>query len=339
MLGHGMPTNAACKRTQRDVNRPPARDRTRKPARKPAGWSARKAVPFAHPDVRQGGPRQGDSRSALAEEQAGGAGGDLHDVYFRLRQAILNGAIPPGEVVNQVHVARQFKVSRTPVREALRMLQAEGLVDAQFQHRMRVTAVSADEVDTVYAMWIMLSALAISLTVPRISRDELAQLRRALAAMNASSPRRTGSQAEWEPLHQEFHRLLVSRAGPVLGAAIDTCWARSERARRAYMRSSPQSWQESETEHRDMVEAYAEGSVPRAIYVISRQLTRIALTVIGSIDPAHEPRAIREALALATRPDGQVLASALGGVLTAGARAPSMAGGTARPGRAAKSAR
>ncbi len=321
-----MPEN---RRVQAHVNRIPARGRARKAATRTAGVAA-----SAPPEARAAGPRQGDSRSALAEEQAGGSGGDLHDVYFRLRQAILNGSIPPGEVVNQVHVARQFKVSRTPVREALRMLQAEGLVDAQFQHRMRVTAVSADEVDTVYAMWIMLSALAVSLTVPRISRDELAQLRRALAAMNARSPRRTGSQAEWEPLHHEFHRLLVSRAGPVLGAAIDTCWARSERARRAYMRSSPQSWQESETEHRDMVEAYAEGSVPRAIYVISRQLTRIALTVIGSIDPAHEPRAIREALALAVRPDGLVLASALGGVLTAGGTPPGMsAAPVARPAR------
>jgi DNA-binding transcriptional MocR family regulator len=84
---------------------------------------------------------------ASGRSRADGVGGDIGQVYTRLRQAILVGTYQPGDIINQVHVAREMGVSRTPVREALRLLQAEGLIDAQFQRRMRVTAVKADEVD------------------------------------------------------------------------------------------------------------------------------------------------------------------------------------------------
>ncbi|MGS0892948.1 GntR family transcriptional regulator [Burkholderia stagnalis] len=225
-------------------------------------------------------------------------GGDLHDVYRRIRQDILNGNLAPGDILNQVHIAKRYGVSRTPVREALRMLQAENLVDAHFQHRTRVTNVTSEEVDSVYATWILMQSLGIALTVPFVTDADLSALRQAFEQMTNHSPLNGGTQDEWEQLHVDFHRLLFMHAGPIIKDSIENCWLRSERARRLHMRSAPQSWLASEEEHRDVVVAFEEGSVEQAIHAASRQLARNSLAVIASIDPSYEPRAIRQALKL-----------------------------------------
>jgi DNA-binding GntR family transcriptional regulator len=217
----------------------------------------------------------------------------------------LNGTLAPGEIVNQVHIARQYGVSRTPVREALRMLQAEGLIEAQFQHRMRVTNVTPEEVDAVYATWILMQSLGVALTVPQVTASELDQIREALVNVNSHTPLHAGTQNEWNHYHVIFHQLLILHAGPVITSSINTCWSRSERARRAYLRSAPQSWIDSEDEHNAIVDAYVEKSVARAVHITSRQLARNALSVIGHIDPGYEPRAIRQALNLSAQPGNQ----------------------------------
>lgn len=226
--------------------------------------------------------------------------GNLHDVYHRLREAILDGTLAGGEIINQVQLSRRFGVSRTPVREALRMLQAEGLVESQFQQRMRITAVSAEEVDAVYATWILVDALCVSLTVPRITADDLARIEAALKRVIASA----GPQSAhtWEREHREFHDLLVMYAGPVLRANIDQCWDRSERTRQTRARAAALSWHMSDDEHVAIVQAYADRSVERAVKGMSTHLARTAVSVIGHLDPSYEPRAIRQALAMISRP-------------------------------------
>ena len=244
-------------------------------------------------------PRSSDSRALRPAGRArlSGVGGDLGQVYTQLRQAILSGVYVPGDFINQVHVAREMGVSRTPVREALRLLQAEGLVEAQFQHRMRVTAVNADEVDEVYSIWILVQALAVRLAVPRASEADRHELARLYERMQTLSSRRgrTG-RAEWERLHQQFHRKLVASAGPVINASIETCWARSERTRRAHLRSDPESWQVSDREHREVLDAYQASLPERAVEVLSRQLARVAVAVIRTLDPNHPMPAITNAM-------------------------------------------
>ena len=66
-------------------------------------------------------------------------------VYSSLRESILNGALPPGESLSQVQLASQLGVSRGPLREAVRMLQREGLVEAEVTRRGRVSSFSIDD--------------------------------------------------------------------------------------------------------------------------------------------------------------------------------------------------
>src|SRR6266849_5899010 len=111
-------------------------------------------------------------------------------VHTRLRQMILDGTVPPGTVLSQVQLAQEIGVSRTPLREALRMLQEEGLVLAEYNHRVRVADIDIGELENMYASRIMLESLALSLTVPLLTQNEFDRLASALDQMHAASQRR-----------------------------------------------------------------------------------------------------------------------------------------------------
>lgn len=247
-----------------------------------------------YPGSHDGSPP--DSPEPAAKPRA--SRGDLRQVYERLRHDILDGSIPAGSMLNQVHIAKRLNVSRTPVREALRMLQAEGLVEVNFQHRIRVVPITPGEIDSVYAMWLLMACLGISLTVPRLSAEEIARIRASLDAMNGSLP-----AGDWMHRHIEFHKLLIMHAGDHIIDAYETCRTNSERARKSFMgQQQPYSWLASAEEHNALVEAYEARDQERAIQIMMRQLSRIALTVMGNIDPTYEPAAIRQAMKLIARP-------------------------------------
>lgn len=69
------------------------------------------------------------------------------DVYTRLREMLLNGEIPAGAILSQVKLARQLGVSTTPLREAMRLLQAEGLLIAEHNRRSQVAPLDPGDID------------------------------------------------------------------------------------------------------------------------------------------------------------------------------------------------
>src|SRR3954449_10655230 len=97
-------------------------------------------------------------------------------VHARLRAAILSGEIAEGAVTSQATLAERFGVGRTPLREALRMLQREGLIISEPNRRVRVAGLSADDVEELYIMRIALEAIAIRLTVPVLSATDIAEM-------------------------------------------------------------------------------------------------------------------------------------------------------------------
>src|SRR5437660_10318408 len=93
--------------------------------------------------------------------------------YLQLRRAIVRCDIPSGVQLSQRELSRLTGVGRTPLREALRMLQREGLVEAEPNHRVRVADFSIPDLDQLYVMRIGLEAMAIRFTVPLLRADEL----------------------------------------------------------------------------------------------------------------------------------------------------------------------
>src|SRR5262249_50515953 len=168
---------------------------------------------MARANVRGGQPGRARRRSANSSGNSGtstAAELSTEVVHDRLREAILRGEFDPRVPLSQVQLAARLGVSRTPLREALRMLQREGLIDSEPNRRVRVAQLSVADAEQLYAARVMVEALAVRLTVPAYTASDLAELKATLAQMAKLSGRDIDV---WEAVHQRYHRLLRKYAG------------------------------------------------------------------------------------------------------------------------------
>jgi DNA-binding GntR family transcriptional regulator len=217
-------------------------------------------------------------------------------VHDRLRRAILRGELDPMAPISQVRLAATLGVSRTPLREALRMLQREGLISSEPNRRVRVAELSMTDLEQLYASRVLVEALAVRLTVPRYTPADLADLHASLTEMRRLSEER--DLDAWEAAHRRYHELLRRHAGERIQRLARELSDHSERYRRVYM-AEAQAWSTAAREHAAIVDACAEGGGPASVQLV-RHLARTALTLIASVDPEHEPIGVREALRLVT---------------------------------------
>src|SRR6202046_3950880 len=129
-------------------------------------------------------------------------------VHAYLRECILDGTLTPGTKLSQVSLARQLGISRTPLREVLRMLQEEGLVEIEPNQRTRVAGLDPQELDDVYASRILLETLALSMTIGHFGAEARAEAKRILTAMRRAA--KNEDFGTWFSSHAEFHRLITA---------------------------------------------------------------------------------------------------------------------------------
>lgn len=104
----------------------------------------------------------------------------LRDVVFNtLRQAILTGELKPGERLMEIHLANRLGVSRTPIREAIRKLELEGLVTMIPRRGAEVAQITEKSMSDVLEVRRAMDALCVELACERITEEELAQLKEA----------------------------------------------------------------------------------------------------------------------------------------------------------------
>ncbi len=212
-----------------------------------------------------------------------------------LRELILGGSLQPGLVISQVELARSLGVSRTPLREALRMLQEEGLIEAEPNRRARVTRFDPGDLDTVYGCRVMLESLGCVLTVRSFSDEEVERLRTALDAMAEHA--KTRSVEEWQVAHREFHRLLVGRASDQFGRTIAAYQDRAERYWVMFIRANgSEGLSMRDAEHRALFESAARRDAKGTAVLLAKHLSRTALTLMAQLAPEHEPLTVRTAL-------------------------------------------
>jgi DNA-binding GntR family transcriptional regulator len=216
--------------------------------------------------------------------------------HTQLRRLIIRGELAPGRELSQVELARRTGVSTTPLREALRRLEAEGLVESRRNRRPRVRPFDCQDLDSVYAARVLLEPLALRLTVPRLTAGDFSVLHDRLDAM-----RRVAAQAEiasWEAAHSAFHRRLMSGAPAPLRDQIETLMARADRYRRiAVHDDTPHGRALGDAEHQAMVDACEARDAARAASVLRAQLVRSARTVQAIVVPGAELPALEAALA------------------------------------------
>src|SRR5262249_41070018 len=157
----------------------------------------------------------GGARRALVSGQLGSIGnGDPLDgaslvvlAARRLRSEILSGALVPGERLIEEQLTRRFGTSRAPLREALRLLEQQGLVEHLPRRGVRVTQLSPREVDELFGLRDLLERFAVRQALPLRDRGGLAVLEARLADME----RAAGAGAALE--RGEAHRQVPRRGG------------------------------------------------------------------------------------------------------------------------------
>ena len=174
-------------------------------------------------------------------------------VHDRLRDLILRGELPAGQTTSQVTLARDLDVGRTPLREALRMLQREGLVVSEPNRRVRIAALSATDAEELYVMRIALEAVAVRITVPTLASTDFAELEGFMAQMDhyMRSEDRQGMRVP----HRAFHDRLVRGAGERVTLTIGQLFDHGERYRLAYGATTPERWDQRRAEHRAIFDA------------------------------------------------------------------------------------
>lgn len=219
-----------------------------------------------------------------------------------LRELIFSGQLAAGTPLSQVQLAEQLQVSRTPLREALRMLEAEGLVESERNRRMRVASLSVTDLEHSYAGRIVLEAFGVRMTVPHLDAERIAALRGCLVEMDECAER--GDFDGWELPHQRFHDGLIEEAGPQLVRHIDQLQSHGRRFRSLYVTRRPgEAWTRSAVEHEEILNACLSGDVQAASERMARHLAQTALTMVAATDPGHDPVAIRTALKTVCPPD------------------------------------
>jgi DNA-binding GntR family transcriptional regulator len=218
-------------------------------------------------------------------------------VHDRLRRAILRGEIAPGEELSQVRLAQTLGVSRTPLREAFRLLQHEGLVEARSNRSYRVTTFSATDLEELYLTQLPLQALAVRLTIPRLTSADIAAMEGDLAQMShyASIHDVDG----WEGPHTDFHRRLVQHAGRRVVDLLDQLSDHAGRYRRVYLAGTSYGFDAAAAEHREILDAARAGDADGAAARLVRHLAHTAFDVLAMADAEHEPHALQVALAVA----------------------------------------
>jgi DNA-binding GntR family transcriptional regulator len=200
----------------------------------------------------------------------------------RLRDDILSGGLAGGQRLSQEALADQFRVSRVPVRDALRQLQAEGLVDGNGRTGVTVAELSLSDLEELYDMRIALEPVLARLATPRMRPSDIEEMTRQLEAMEAASE----PSAAWFEAHGAFHRALNARAGrPRMLALVDQLRDQTERYVRRYQVIAGRTSQLGR-EHDLIHEAVLDGDAERVGAVVAEHMELVRDRVLDNLGRA-----------------------------------------------------
>ncbi len=186
-----------------------------------------------------------------------------------LADRIISGVLEPGTRLRQDHIAEEFGASHVPVREAFRLLEAQGLAVSKPRQGVRVASFDLAQVQEVAAMRAALEELALRYAAPHLTPEILDHAQQATEAGERSRDVRA-----WEDANRLFHKLILDPCDmPRLIAAIDDLHAASARFLFAIWTTE---WEaRPENDHRAIVEALRGGDVETAASILRRHVQRI----------------------------------------------------------------
>jgi DNA-binding GntR family transcriptional regulator len=182
--------------------------------------------------------------------------------YRRLTEEFLRGRWQPGDTLSTYALAEELEISRTPILEALKRLQAEGLVEIIPQVGCRVVHPSPARVDELFALRGAVEGLAAEGASARISERELRELLLVLRRMEAVTE--SQDEAKFQELNEQFHRRIILASGmPQVAQVSQGIWSQLQ-FQLTRLPARPEQMPASLPEHRDIFEALEQGDGKRA---------------------------------------------------------------------------
>ena len=209
-------------------------------------------------------------------------------IYVALRERILSNDIAPGTRLVMRDVANEYDASDIPVREALRMLERDGLVETTPHRGARVTTLTAKEVEETYFIRSHLESIATGLAAERITDAELAELDVLMSQMQAAVDAHDGPR--FSALNHEFHHTIVASCGnDMLRDLTMDIWQRHSGFQRVF-RMVPERLGISQREHEGIMAALRDHDAERASRLALLHKRSVRDSVSTLVDQVDEQR-------------------------------------------------
>ncbi|NBF06196.1 FCD domain-containing protein [Pseudomonas sp. Fl5BN2] len=200
-----------------------------------------------------------------------------------LRDAIVAGQFAEDEPIRQDDIARQFNVSKIPVREALKRLEAEGLVMFQRNRGAMVTRMSESELAQMFEVRMLLEDKALRLAIPNMTEATFARAERICQEFIGEN-----NVGRWAELNWELHACLYEPAQrPFLISMIRSVNDKLERYLRMQMSLSAGK-ERADHEHHEILQACRDGDVERAAGLLDEHIAGVCKTLFEHL-PSAKP--------------------------------------------------
>src|SRR5262249_42294628 len=197
-----------------------------------------------------------------------------------LREAILHGFYDAGQPLRQDEIAATLQVSKIPVREALRRLEAEGLVVFYANRGAMVAPLRPDEAQEIAEIRIALETLALRLALPKLTPRDLRHARGILEDLDGER-----DSARWGALNRDFHQCLYAPAQrPQLLALITTQHRRFDRYMRVVL-AAMQHQTQSQAEHHALLDACERRDGAIAVHVLEEHIAGAVRLLVEQLPP------------------------------------------------------
>lgn len=209
----------------------------------------------------------------------------LHDeVVAALRDMIVTGNLEPGERIVEKDLSEQLGVSRTPIREAIKTLTLDGLVDSPAHRGARVKPLEADEIKALFDVIAVLESLAAERAATGLQPRQLRRLETLHARMRSAFE--DGNRAKYFELNTEIHDSIVAFSGnPILRDTHERLMLRARRGRYLAILSGSR-WAEAMQQHEDLMSALRAREPARAADVWRNHLEMTGQTLLQSLETA-----------------------------------------------------
>lgn len=208
-------------------------------------------------------------------------------VADRLREMIIRGEIQEGEQLRQDAIAADLQVSRIPVREALRRLEAEGLIKIVAHRGAVVSSLSSDEIQELFDMRAVLEPEVLRLSIPGLTEPDFKQAESILDTYEKALWMK-GDVGSWGRLNSEFHTVLYSRANrPHFMSVIRQINNNGDRYTRLQLYLT-RAFERAKKEHRMLLDLCRKRDVEAAVELLQQHIRTAGRTLKESLEQRRE---------------------------------------------------